>query len=76
MRGVGLLLRDQYRLGRPAVDRDVGSAERSADRVGQLSANSRLAGHRGDAEQLATRLGEQIRQRHRIVDVAADVRVQ
>ena len=60
----------------PGVDRHVRDATRAAHRVGERSPHSRQARDGRDTPKLAPRLGDQVRERDAVVDVASDVRVE
>ena len=76
LRHVRLTGPDPKDIGRPAMNRHITAIERPADDVRARRSPGDIAGNGGDAEQLATRLLQQIRQGNGVVDVAADVGVE
>ncbi len=69
LRGLRLPLIDLSWLGRPWINRDGGLVGMVAEGAGQLRAHLWLAADGGDAQQLASRLCQQVGQADCIVDI-------
>ena len=76
LRGAGLLRGNQQRRFHSHMDRNIGSVCGAAHGVRKAGPLFRFARHRRNAEQVTTRLTQQISERYRIINIGANVGIQ